>query len=83
MTNLPNSTIEEIVKQIEDQELIISAAREIQADVYKAAAMKGYHKAYLRKVIGRRKKERQAILEEDAAIAALEEELGMPTDILE
>ena len=70
-----NSTIKSIVEALEDQEMIIAAARDVQKEVLVQAAMDGYEKRTLRQVVARRKKERQNVKDADEMLVAYETEL--------
>ena len=70
-----NSTIKSIVEALEDQEMIIAAARDVQKEVLVQAAMDGYEKRTLRQVVARRKKERQNVKDADEKLISYETEL--------
>ena len=70
-----NSTIKSIVEALEDQEMIIAAARDVQKEIYIRAAMNGYDKPIVRMALARRKRDRQDVVDKDAGLSAFEEEL--------
>jgi len=70
-----NSTAAEIMRDLEDQEMIIAAARDVQKEIYIRAAMNGYDKPIVRMALARRKRDRQEVVDKDAGLSAFEEEL--------
>lgn len=74
---MSNSDLDEIMAQLEDLESQAADLRIMKKATMDTAKAKGYNPKHLNKILARRKKERQEVLEEDEAIRALESELGM------
>ena len=72
-----NTELSAIIAQLEDQQAEMDDLKIMRKATMDMAKSKGYQPKYLTKVLQRRRKEREEVLEEDAILRALEEELGM------
>lgn len=77
MADLRNDQAKEIFAQIMDHEREIADQREMIKACYDTLKAQGWDASVARAMVSRMKKEREAVLEKDAAIRMGERSLGM------